>query len=67
MENPADFVPTIIPEERNISSPRQTHFETKNTIDIHRVSSPIIQRPKSSNKGQHSAKIESVQTSVNTR
>jgi len=57
LENPADFIPTIIPEQRMISSPRITHIENNNTIDNRRISSPIQtkeQRPKSSNKRQNS-------------
>jgi hypothetical protein len=50
-----------------ISSPRIIHIENNNTIDNHRISSPIQtkeQRPKSSNKCQNS---ESTQISVITR
>ena len=50
MENPADFVPTIIPQQRKISTPRLTPIE--------RILSPVQnkeQRPASANKRPSSA------------
>ncbi len=64
LENPADFIPTIIPEQRNISTPRLTHIENKN---VTRIASPIQtkeQRPKSSSKRQN---IEPTQISTTIR
>ncbi|CAF2408190.1 unnamed protein product [Rotaria sp. Silwood2] len=70
LENPIDFIPTIIPEQRTISSPRKIHAENNNNAsDIHQISSSIQtkeQRPKSSNKRQHSARTERTQISITT-
>jgi hypothetical protein len=71
LENPTDFIPTIIPQQRKISTPRRTSIESNNnTTDIRRISSPIQtqeQRPKSSNKRQHSAKTEPTQMSASIK
>ncbi len=53
MENPADFIPTGIPEKRKTSTPRLTHIENKSRDNAPRIASPIQskeQRPKSSSK-----------------
>ena len=53
MENPADFIPTGIPEKRNIPTPHITHFENKNRDHVPQIASPIQtkeQRPQSSSK-----------------
>lgn len=45
MEDPADFVPTIVPQQRKVSTPRLTPIE--------RILSPVQnkeQRPTSTNK-----------------
>jgi hypothetical protein len=57
LENPADFIPTILPEQRNISTPRIMQVENNKTNDVRRISSPIPtkeQRPKSINKRRNS-------------
>jgi hypothetical protein len=67
LENPADFIPTIIPEKRNISTPRLTHIENKNRDNVPRITSPIQtkeQRPKSSSKRSN---VEPTQISATTR
>ncbi|CAF3397583.1 unnamed protein product [Rotaria sp. Silwood1] len=73
LENPTDFIPSIIPEQRTISSPRKipipNNNNNNNTSNIHQISSSIQtkdQRPKSSNKRQHSARTERIQNSINT-
>lgn len=61
LENPADFIPTIIPERRIISTPRITHIENNNSTSPRRISSPIQakeQRPKSSKSIQISSITE---------
>jgi hypothetical protein len=67
LENPADFIPTIISEKRNISTPRLTHIENKNRDNVSRITSPIQtkeQRPKSSSKRSNA---EPTQISATTR
>ncbi|CAF5077518.1 unnamed protein product [Rotaria sp. Silwood1] len=72
LENPTDFIPSIIPEQRTISSPRKipiSNNNNNNTSNIHQISSSIQtkdHRPKSSNKRQHSARTERIQNSINT-
>ncbi|CAF3598690.1 unnamed protein product [Rotaria sordida] len=70
LENPIDFIPTIIPEQRTISSSRKIHIENNdNKSGIHQISPSIQtkeQRPKSSNKRQHSARSERTQISTIT-
>lgn len=57
MENPADFMPTIILQQRKLSTPRLTPIENKNRNAVERIASPIQtkeQRPISSQKRQNS-------------
>ncbi|CAF4886744.1 unnamed protein product, partial [Rotaria socialis] len=60
LENPIDFIPTIIPNQRTISSPRKIQIENNNNNTAHQIPPPPPiqtkeQRPKSSNKRQPSA------------
>ncbi|CAF4775266.1 unnamed protein product, partial [Rotaria magnacalcarata] len=57
LENPIDFIPTIIPNQRIISSPRKIKIENNNNNTVHQIPSPPPppiqtkeQRPKSSSK-----------------
>ncbi|CAF1252401.1 unnamed protein product [Rotaria magnacalcarata] len=71
LENPIDFIPTIIPNQRTISSPRKIKIENNNNNTVHQIPSPPPppiqtkeQRPKSSSKRQHSARHDRTQNDL---
>ncbi|CAF2069953.1 unnamed protein product [Rotaria magnacalcarata] len=71
LENPIDFIPTIIPNQRTISSPRKIKIENNNNNTVHQIPSPPPppiqtkeQRPKSSSKRQHSARHDQTQNDL---
>lgn len=47
MEDPADFVPTIVPEQRRVSTPRIIRMENNHVNNSRQVSSPTPRRERS--------------------